>query len=47
MGEEQSHFVEFTGGDVKMLISNVGPESRKKRQQNFWLSTRVRKLMEG
>ena len=34
MGEKRSHFVEFTGSDIKKLISNTDPES-KKSQQSF------------
>ena len=34
MGEKRSHFVELTGSDIKKLISNTDPES-KKSQQSF------------
>ena len=30
MWEERSYFEEFTGSDIKKLILNAGPDSKKK-----------------
>ena len=32
MGEERSYFEEFTGSDIKKLISNAGSESKIVRE---------------
>ena len=42
MWEERSYFEEFTGSDIKKLILNAGPDSKKK--SNFLLSTRDKKI---
>ena len=47
MGEKRSNFVEFTCSDIKKMISNTGPESKKKGQQIFCCQRAIRKLMEG
>ena len=43
VGGKRSNFVEFTCSDIKKMISNTGPESKKK-STNFLLSTRDTKI---
>ena len=40
MGEKRSNFVEFTCSDIKKMISNTGPENKKKVNKFFAVNAR-------
>ena len=46
MEEKRAHFLESTGSDIKKLISNATPETKKTFKQIFSQPS-IRNLIEG